>query len=149
MEMTFKKLIEKYLTSSKVEKMEHLTDKIDRFVEEVKINNKELAHEFLMKVDLLLNPNFTKETAKYAVSRMMNKDGSKGEHWDYETTSKVVELKNLNFEKADFYYVLNLIYSDYYKPNRSDDTYIELACDFLCDIDAPEDKAKRYYISMK
>lgn len=42
-----------------------------------------------------------------------------------------------------------MIYSDYYKSGRSDDTYIELACDFIDDVDAPEDKVKRYWKAMK
>lgn len=42
-----------------------------------------------------------------------------------------------------------MIYSDFYKSGRTDETYIELACDFLNDKDAPDDKAKKYYLSMK
>lgn len=146
--MTFRKLIDENLEGSDTETMEHLTDKIDCFVEDVREHEPELAEKFLLKVDMLLNPYFTKETSKHAVSKMKNKDGSVGEHWSYETTSKVLSSRNLSVCEADWYYVLNMIYSDYYKSGRSDDTYIELAVDFLDDKDAPEGKAKRYYKAM-
>jgi hypothetical protein len=95
-----------------------------------------------------MNPHFTKETSKYVVAKLQNKDGTTGEHWNYETTSKVLTQKGYDFRNCDWYYVLNMIYSDYYKVGRSDDVYIELAYDFLNDKDAPEDKAKRYYLAM-
>lgn len=145
---TFQKLIENYGRDGDIETMEHLTHKVDRFVEEVREKHPEMVEHFLIKVDLLLNPYFTKETSKYAVSKLQNKDGSIGEHWSKEITDKVLDSKSYEFNHCDWYYVLNMIYSDYYKPGRSDETYIELAYDFLSDKDAPEDKAKRYYKAM-
>lgn len=147
--MKYAELIRKYIDDANEEDMEMLTEKTDKFVEEVRSHNPELVEKFLMKIDLFLNPHFSKETAKYAVSKMKNKDGSTGEHWDYETTSKVLDAKGYDFHSCDWYYVLNMIYSDYYKSGRSDDTYIELAHDFLDDVDAPDDKAKKYYKAMK
>lgn len=146
--ITFQKLIDEYLKSSDKHTMEHLTRKIDNFVEEVRETHPELVKKFLCWIDLELNPNFTRESAEYAVSKMKNKDGSAGAHWPYETTEKVLYSQHLDFDEADWYYVLNMIYSDYYKSGRSDDTYIELAKDFLSDEDAPEGKAKKYYLAM-
>lgn len=146
--MTFQKLIDKYIDDASDESMHKLTHNMDCFVEEMREHNPEKVDNFLMKVDLVLNPHFTKETAKYVVAKMKNKDGSSGEHWDYDTTSKVLENKKYDFKPCDWYYVLNMIYSDYYKAGRSDETYIELARDFLADVDAPEHKAKRYWSSM-
>lgn len=149
MSTKFKMLVDEYARDSENWKMEHLTNKIDWFVSKVMEEDKELAEHFIMKVDLLLNPHFTKETAEYAVSCFDNKDGSKGHHWTYEQTSSVLKSKDLDYDEADWHYVLNMIYSDYYKSGRPDDTYIELAIDFLDDPDAPEDKAKKYYLGMK
>lgn len=146
--MTFQKLIDEYGRDGDIETMEHLTKKIDHFVEDVREKHPDMVEHFLIKVDLLLNPHFTKETSKYAVSKMQNKDGSVGEHWSRETTDKVLESKGYNFNHCDWYYVLNMMYSDYYKSGRSDETYIELACDFLSDKYAPHDKAKKYYKAM-
>lgn len=145
---TFKELIDKYVDDSSEDEMRMLTFKMDKFVEEVREIRPEMVDKFLMKVDLVLNPSFSKETAKWAVSKLKNKDGTTGEHWNYETTTKVLESKGYNFKPCDWYYVLNMIYSDYYKSGRSDDTYIELAHDFLEDKDGTENKAKKYFKAM-
>lgn len=146
--MKYRELIEKYIDDSDDEAMEMLAYKTDKFVEEVREMHPEMVDKFLMKVDLILNPSFSKEAAKYVVSKMKNKDGTTGEHWNYETTTSVLESKGYDFKPCDWYYVLNMVYSDYYKSGRSDDTYIELAHDFLSDNDAPQNKAKKYYKAM-
>ena len=143
--MTFKELIDTYIHDLSDDDMHILTHKIDHFVEEVRDIAPELVDKFLMKVDIIVNPHFTKETAKYVVSKMRNKDGSVGEHWSYDTTTRAMTG---DFNEADWYYVLNMIYSDYYKAGRTDDIYLGLAKDFLDDEDAPEGKAKRYYKAM-
>ena len=145
---SFKEIVYKYGRNGKTETMEELTEMVNDFIEDVREHHKEKVEDFILMVVLLLNPHFSKETSKYAVSKMKNKDGSIGEHWDYETTTRVLESKDYDFRPCDWYYVLNMIYSDYYKSGRSDDTYIEMAYDFLADEDAPEDKAKRYYKAM-
>lgn len=145
---SFKELVYKYGRDGKTEVMEHLTEMVDDFIEETKEHHKDKVEHFLIGVDLLLNPHFSKESAKYAVSRMKNKDGSTGEHWDYNTTTRVLESKGFDFNPCDWYVALNMVYSDYYKSGRSDDTYIELAYDFLSDEDAPTHKMKRYYKAM-
>lgn len=145
---TFKDLVFEYGRGGNTEQMEHLTHKINWFVEQVYEENPELVKHFLTKVDLLLNPHFTKETSMYVVSKFKNKDGSFGEHWSYETTNRVLEQKGYDFNSFDWYVVLNMIYSDYYKSGRSDDTYIEFAYDFLNDKDAPAGKIKKYYLAM-
>ena len=142
--MTFKQLIDEHIDDASDESMHKLTHKMDCFVEEVREHHPEMVEKFLIKVDFILNPEFTKETAKYAVSKLENKDGTVGEHWDYATTTKVLENKGYDFKPCDWYYVLNMIYSDYYKSGRSDDTYIEMAHDFLQDVDGPKHKAKKW-----
>ena len=146
--MTFQKLIDEYGRSGDVETMEYLTRKVDHFVEEVREYHPELVERFLIWVDITLNPHFTKESSKQVVSEMINKDGTKGGHWDKETTDRVLNSKGYGFNPCDWYVALNMIYSDYYKSGRSDETYIELAYDFLADKDAPKDKMKRYYRAM-
>ena len=146
--MTFYKMIDEYGRNGDTETMEHLTHKVDHVVEEVKNKHPDMVERFLLEVDLLLNPHFTTDTAKYAVHKMKNKDGSTGEHWSKETTDRVLESKDYDFNPCDWYVALNMIYSDYYKSGRSDETYIELAYDFLSDMDAPKDKMKKYYRAM-
>lgn len=145
--MTFLKLIDKYIDDASEDSMHKLTRKINCFVEEVRKHHPEMVDDFLMKVDLILNPDFTKDTAEYVVSKMRNKDGTTGEHWNYETTTKVLESKGYKFKPCDWYYALNMIHSDHYKAGRSDETYIELAHDFLSDIDGPDHIAKTWALA--
>jgi hypothetical protein len=145
--MTFKELITKYIGNLDIDGMDRLVDKINWFTEEVRKEDSKLADKFLMKVDLLVNPHFTRETAEYAVSRMKNRDGSSGEKWSYDETSRVMNSKGYKFDPADWYYVLNMQYSDRYKQGKSSEDYIEDAYMFLDDIDAPHDMAKRWFLA--
>lgn len=147
--MGYKELIKKYIDHASEYDMEMLTCKTDKFIEEVREKHPEMVDKFLMKIDLILNPNFTKESAQYAVSKMKNKDGTTGEHWNYDTTTKVLEAKGYDFKPCDWYYTLNMVYSDFYKQGRTDDTYVEMAHDFLADVDGAENKAKKYYKYVK
>lgn len=75
--------------------------------------------------------HLTEEMAKKAVSKMKNEDGTIGEHFTVDL-SKVLADRNgvtwKNFNEFDWYYVLNMVYSDYYKLFGSDDSmYIKLA----------------------
>lgn len=129
-------------------KMELLTKITNNFVEAVKDENADLYYNFLKDVDILMNPHFTKETAEYAVKNMKNKDGTTGQHWNMEQAEKALEKTGFSFNKYDWFYILNMQYSDYYKQGKPDFQYIEEAIDFLNDKDGPDDKAKRYYIAM-
>ena len=146
---TFRTLIENYIAEASDDDMQALTCKIDAFVEEVRQHHPDMVDKFLMQVDFVLNPGFTRETAKYAVSKFKNKDGSIGEHWDYETTSKVLGIKGYTFNPCNWYFALNRIYSVFFKPGRSDDTYIELAHDYLSDKNfTDENMLKKHWIAM-
>jgi hypothetical protein len=46
----------------------------------------------------------------------------------------------------DFYAVMNMIYSDYYNPKFDIETYVELAKDWLDDVDIGNCKTLKYYI---
>lgn len=92
----------------------------------------------------------TEEEAKEYVSAFKNKDGSTGEHW---TLAQVQSYMGSHPEYLDinpicFYVAMNMMYSDYYQPTRTTDTYAALAKDFLSDKDAPPDKLKRYLEAM-
>lgn len=92
----------------------------------------------------------TEAEAKHYVSQMHNKDGSTGEHWTIEQTTDYL-MANKEFEHLNpvcFYVAMNMMYSDYYKPTRTLETYASLAKDFLEDKDAPADKLKRYIEAM-
>lgn len=90
------------------------------------------------------------EEAKDYVRHFVNKDGTTGAHWTMEQTKSYQatheEVEDLN--PICFYVAMNMMYSDYYQPERKTDTYAILAKDFLEDEDAPKDKLKRYLKAM-
>ena len=93
----------------------------------------------------------SKAQAKEYVSEFKNKDGSSGAHWTMEQTQDY-QYSHEGFQDLDpvcFYVAMNMMYSDYYKPTRSTDTYAALARDFISDPDAPKDKVKRYLEAMR
>lgn len=92
----------------------------------------------------------TKETAQKWVRKMHNADGSTGEHWSYDQTTQVMKQRNINCDPAEFYAVMNMLWSDYGKVAEkfgvsSVDYWAELAKAFLMDQDAMEDKLALYY----
>lgn len=145
---TYEEIIEPLVDSADTSDVECLTEMTSEFIEKVRSRMPQEVEQFLMKIDLKLNPHFTEESSKYAVAHMDNEDGTVGEHWNYSTTSDVLRSKSLMFTQPDWYYVLNMMYSDYYDEEMDDDYYIDLAIDFLKDKDAPEGKAKKYYLAM-
>lgn len=145
---TYKEIVEKLSETATKTDMETLTDITDRFIEEVRKSHPEDVQKLIMKIDLMLNPKFTRETAEYAVSKLKNEDGTEGGHWDYNTTTTVMSSKGFEFNPCDWYYVLNMVYSDYFSKDQSDEYYFKLAYDFLKDKDAPAGKAKKYFLAM-
>lgn len=82
-----------------------------------------------------------------------NLSGTSGEYWTLKDVQEVAKAMNIdwaskNYNLYDLYYVLNMMRSDYYKANEAPQYYAGLAFDFLDDKDAPEGKAKRYYVAM-
>lgn len=93
--------------------------------------------------------HFCEESAHMAVDGMENADGTCGEHWSIAQTTSVAEQQGIKFEhfnKYDWYYVLNMMRSDYFDVFKDDtNTYIKLAKAWLCDIDVEKGKAFRYW----
>ena len=145
--MLYKKLIEEYVTSENIVDMFMLTKLTDDFISEVDKIDHELVKNFVMNLKMYMHPLRDKECAEYAVSKLKNEDGSVGEHWDFETTSKLADKYEI-YNKPAFYYVLNMIYSDFYESGRADSEYVKDAVKFINDKDAPHDKAERYYRAM-
>lgn len=83
--------------------------------------------------------------ARKWVGKMVNKDGTHGEHWTIEQTDQVKKDKGLTCHSWDFYTAMNMVYSDYFSPRFDVATYVELAKDWLNDADVGEDKLLRYY----
>ena len=145
--MSYQKIVDEFVTSENIVDMFMLTKLTADFVCKVDEINPELVNKFMMKLKMYKHPFKDKECAEYAVSKMKNEDGSFGEHWNYETASKLAEKYEIE-DKPAFYYVLNMKYSDYYQSGKSDSEYVKEAIQFMNDKDAPPDKAERYYRAM-
>lgn len=96
--------------------------------------------------------SFNKALSEMAVEEMVNEDGSSGGHFSLEDATNIARRYDIpftHFNEYDWYYVLNMIYSDYYGA-VGDDTavYVNLAKKFLMDKDAKEGKALKYYLAM-
>lgn len=50
---------------------------------------------------------------KKAASEMKNVDGTSGQHWTLEETTKVMDQNGVHANKYDWYYLMNMLHSDY------------------------------------
>lgn len=122
-----------------------------RYFEEHKEEAMQLFKQIYIAV---YGEHFTDWLAKEAVSKMKNADGSTGEHWTFEQAKKVaqdngIDFADANFNEYDWYYVLNMAYSDL-KPLFGDNAqyYINYVKLWLTDVDVDKGKAFRYYVSV-
>lgn len=141
---TFVSLMHDFVDHGSTEDMVVLGKMIATFVSEVEEEHPEKVSHLLGKMSCYLAPFKCKSRAISIVSDFQNEDGTKGAHWDYETVEQVAKSEGISNVPL-FYYVLNMIYSDYYYSGYSDKDYIRQALQFINDKDAPADKALRYY----
>lgn len=148
--MTIKELFE-YMQKGSEEQNEEALAVVDEIMCVIKKKYPTYYHEYESKLKNIYKHSYmTEEEAKEAVANMSNKDGSKGEHWSLEQVKNYMKDKP-SYEMLDpicFYVTINMMYSDYYTPTTSVETYARLAKDFLDDKDAPADKLKRYLEAM-
>lgn len=96
-----------------------------------------------MKMDHNMAERWTK--------KMKNADGSTGAHWTMEQVKSVMAQHQVSgFQPAEFWAVMNSLYSDYCKVAKKfgvdrPDFYMELAKAWLNDEDAVDDKAAAYF----
>ena len=86
--------------------------------------------------------HLSEDMAMEWVSRMKNRDGSVGEHWKMQDTDS---FKG-QFNGADFYAILNMMYSDHYNPKFTTNDYVQMAKEWFEDEDVESGKTLRYYM---
>lgn len=146
----YEKIARMYADSDADCNMSHLTRMTDKFVREVAATAPELVEKFLCDLELYVCPFGSRKLAEKAAAGFKNKDGTTGAHWKYEDAEEVAHKHNIEAsEIPEFYFVLNMMYSDYAKQSRTVEDYAELAMDFIDDKDAPPDKTARYFRSMR
>ena len=92
----------------------------------------------------------TPELAKEWTAHMKNGDGTTGAHWPMEQVKQLMQQRGINADPAEFFAILNSVYSDYYTVAKKHnvhniDFYIDIAKAWLDDKDAVPDKAAAYY----
>lgn len=94
--------------------------------------------------------HFDECLAKEVVSKMHNVDGTHGEHWTYDQAHNLAQQHSIK-EVADFYWAINMLYSDLYNVMGGDvGTYAKMAkALYFTDPDAPDGKAFKQYLSTK
>lgn len=141
---TFVSLMRDFVDHGTTEDMVMLGKMVAGFVADVEAEHPEKVERLLHRMSCYLAPFKCKARVVAIVAKFKNEDGTTGPHWDYDTVAKVAEGEGV----ADvnlFYYVLNMIYSDYYHSTFTDKDYIRMAKQFCQDKDAPADKALKYY----
>lgn len=133
---TYKDIVKYYSDNATLEQMLKLTDITNDFIE-----HPYDKQEFFEDVEDVFCKFLTAKQAKHYVARMENSDNSLGEHWDMETTSRVwrekgYEDKTDDYNLCEVYYVMNMVYSDYYPLYKDDvDAYVDHTYLFLTDKD--------------
>lgn len=93
----------------------------------------------------------TESDAEDWTARMVNVDRTTGPHWTREQTEAVKNQRGIQWDPAEFWAAMNMIYSDYSEVFREYGVrdkiflYADMAYAFLSDKDAKSGKLARYY----
>ena len=140
-----------YMLTGTEEQNDAAIDVLGDILGKIKKRFPDYYHAYDKRLEEIYNHHvMSVEEARDYVRHFVNKDGTTGAHWTMEQTKNYQatheEVEDLN--PVCFYVAMNMMYSDYYQPERKTDTYAILAKDFLEDEDAPKDKLKRYLKAM-
>lgn len=119
----------------------------------LKYSDREIYEEVVDKLyKECYGEHFSDWLAEKAVENFKNVDGTEGAHWTIEQIDDVIRqynIKCVGFNRWDLYYVMNMLYSDYYNVLGSDTAiYVKLSKAWFEDPDVSEGKAYRYYMQV-
>lgn len=143
-------LIELYkISADNPSKKEHVQDVVCMLARKVKHTCPEGYNEALAKMyEIAYDGHFSESLARRAVASMKNADGTTGEHWNMPQVREIIKNYGIAINEYDFYYVINMLYSDFCKILGSDmAVYINLTKAYINDVDAPKDKALKLYLA--
>lgn len=93
----------------------------------------------------------TRYEAREWTAKLRNADGTQGEHWTMDQTKAVQKSNDIRCDEAEFYAVINALYSDFSKvmssigiTDKDVDFWCRFAQGWLRDEDAMPHKAMRY-----
>lgn len=130
------------------EKQKEVHDILGWGMMKLKMHDEDDYNKMMMKVHCVVEgPHFDEYLAKKAVEKMHNVDGTHGAHWTMEETNRLADQYGCK-HKADWFYVLNMMYSDYANVFGTNvETYAKMAKAYLTDPDAEDGKAFKTYIA--
>lgn len=122
-------------------------------IKPLKYSDKEVYDEVVDKLyKECYGEHFSDWLAEKAVENFKNVDGTEGAHWSVEQIDDVIRqygIKCIGFNRWDLYFVMNMLYSDYYNVLGSDTaTYVKMSEAWFEDPDVSEGKAYRYYMQV-
>ena len=133
--------------------LEQLKDFTDYAIMQAKSKDHQMYTGFEMYLyKMVYGCHFSDWLLERALDSMDNEDGTKGRHWSIDETTSLASQYNVEFNtfnKYDWCYVMNMLYSDFYGAVSNDlSSYVKLAKKFLYDKDAEPGKAFKYYVAM-
>lgn len=138
------------------ERFSKILDTVDDYICRLKEKDPESYERLKMTVYLASNGyHFDAHILEKAYSSMINDDGSKAPYFPLEDCERYARRNGVtfrNFNKYDYAYTMNMLYSDYCQILGNDpETYAGMAVKFLDDPDAPDGgatKAMHYYLTV-
>lgn len=123
-------------------KMKCFFDYVVKSTEDMKADNPNTYWKIRFDIhQCLFGKHFDKSLANEAVSEMKNVDGTHGEHWTKAQTDSLISANKLQVNACDFYYVMNMMYSDYKEILGNDaNTYVKMSLAYIEDPDAGDGK---------
>lgn len=93
---------------------------------------------------------FDEQTAHEWMEKLKNADGTTGPHFSKEQVKGMMNQKSVQLDPMELWIAMNMLYSDYCKVAKKLNVnnvnfYMDMACAFLDDEDAVEDKLAAYY----
>lgn len=143
-----KKLVQHILKSP--DNQYDISECVSSMISVVKAHNPKLANLMMVKLHVkVYGYHFSEELAQYAVKHMKNYDGSTGEYWSLEQTTNLLNQLGLDYNKYDWYYVLNMLHSDAGSIFKNDtNLYARFArALYFEDVDGDSSKAFKHYIA--
>lgn len=127
---------------------EHLAQTLVDAAEMVrKLSQPEYKKLFLDVHTSIWGVHFNESLAEKAVANMVNADGTKGESYPKDVTDALLTAMKGDYNEWDWYYVVNMMASDYCQIFRNDKTaYSKLANAYLSDTDGKEGRAFIRYV---
>lgn len=132
---------------------EILMETFKESIKPLKYSDREIYEEVVDKLyKECYGEHFSDWLAEKAVENFKNVDGTEGAHWTIEQIDDVIRqygIKCVGFNRWDLYYVMNMLYSDYYNVLGSDTAiYVKLSKAWFEDPDVSEGKAYCYYMQV-